>query len=73
MRLSSPLIRRLERLEAVLKPVGRMFCMFDFELGDEGFVERERAFRAENAVGPNDVVHLVRFSFAEHGHGPGGS
>jgi hypothetical protein len=67
MRLKSPLVRRLERLEAIARPPSRHFVMFEFDLDDRGFAERERAFRAENGVRENDAVHLVRLNFNDAG------
>src|SRR5271165_358006 len=56
---------RLERLEALLKPVGRAFCMFDdsnlFENYDgPSLDERLAAFKAERGVGSHDTVIILR-------------
>jgi hypothetical protein len=64
----STLIARLQRAEAKIKPQGKMFVMFAFDVADATLAEREREFRSEHEVGPNDLLHTVRFSFNENGH-----
>lgn len=50
---------RLERLEAVLAPKGRIFLLWD---ADDGAIDEKIAeLRAEKNLGPRDVVHAVRF------------
>ena len=50
---------RLERLEAVLAPKFRTFVLWD---ADDGTIDEKIAeLRAEKNLGPQDVVHTVRF------------
>ncbi len=68
--MRSPSLRaRLERLEAVLKPPSRVFCMVDLFKGPH-LAEREEAFRSENSVGLHDTIMIVRWA-SPNGDGAG--
>ena len=63
MRSPSRLLARIEALEAMLKPKGRIFVFTDMGGDPASYEEREAAFRAENGVGPGDGLHSVRITF----------
>jgi len=67
MRSPSRLLARIEALEAMLKPKGRIFVFTDMGGDPAAYEEREAAFRAEKGVGPGDELHSVRITF----DGPG--
>jgi hypothetical protein len=52
---------RLERLEERIRPPQRAFVFYSIEPDPRPRAERLAEFRAENNVGPNDVVHSVRY------------
>ena len=60
---SSSLLARIEALEMMLKPKGRVFVFFHIDDGAASYEEREAAFRAENGVGPGDELHSVCITF----------
>ena len=61
---NSRLFERLERLETRIKPKGRASVFFGLEgPGLSSYSERLAAFKTENNIGPNDVVHTVKFTF----------
>jgi hypothetical protein len=61
----SRLTARLERLEAVLKPKGRLFVFVWHAEHDGPLAEKEAAFRAENGVQPHDEVVRIILKFEE--------
>jgi hypothetical protein len=60
MRLSNPLKRRLEELEAELLPKGRLFVM-DVDSDDPDYEAKVAAFKIEHGVRPSDRCITVRF------------
>jgi hypothetical protein len=63
---TSRLLARIEALEALLKPKGRLFVFADFDGDPATYEERLAAFSVEHGVGPNDKLLEVRTTF----HGP---
>lgn len=58
------LLDRVERLEAQLKPPGRVSVMFRVEApGIPSRAAQLAAFKAEKSIGPHDTVHAVVFTF----------
>ena len=57
------LLARLEALEALVKPKGRVFVFVDLSGDPATYEEREAAFRAENGVGPEDEMHIVHITY----------
>jgi hypothetical protein len=55
----SRLTARLERLEAVLKPKGKLFVFVWQAEHDGPRAEREAAFRAEHGVQPHDELVTI--------------
>jgi hypothetical protein len=60
MRLSNPLKRRLEELEALFKPPSRFFVM-DVAIDDPAYEAKAAAFKIEHGVRPSDRCVTVRF------------
>jgi hypothetical protein len=60
MRLSNPLQRRLEELEAALLPKGRLFVM-DVDIDDLYYEAKVAAFKIEHGVKPSDRCITVGF------------
>jgi hypothetical protein len=60
---TSRLLARIEALEALLKPNGRLFVFADFDGDAASFEGRLASFRAENGVGPRDEVLSVRITY----------
>jgi hypothetical protein len=60
LRLSNPLKRRLEELEAELLPKGRLFVM-DVNIDDPDYEAKVAAFKIEYGVKPSDRCITVRF------------
>ena len=58
------ILDRLKELEERIRPPMRTFVFFNVEKpGLPPYAERLEAFKAENGVGPNDVVHSVTYRF----------
>jgi hypothetical protein len=57
------ILDRLKELEARLRPPMRQFVFFSIEPDPRSRAERLEAFKIENNVGPNDVVHFVTYRF----------
>ena len=60
MRLSNPLRRRIEELEAALLPKGRLFVM-DVDIDVPDYEAKAAAFKIEHGVRPSDSCITVRF------------
>jgi hypothetical protein len=60
-----PHMTRLDALEAVLKPKGKLF-VFVYHADEDGSrAEREAAFRAEHGVRPHDELVTIILKFQE--------
>jgi len=64
MTMSSRNLQRLERLEAALRPIGRVFLLWDDYDGTTD--EKIAACRAENDVQSHDVIHTIGFLRDDH-------